>query len=367
MPQSGPTPILNIVEKTIAHVDMDAFFASVELLRRPELRGKPMVIAYDRSRAVVAAASYPARRYGIHSAMPLVSARRLCRDLIVIPGDMKLYREVSAQVMSILAGYSDRIEPAGLDEAYLDLSDSPTPKARARALKNEIRNETGLACSVGLAPNKLIAKIASDLDKPDGFCFLRQEDFLATVGARPARLIPGVGPKTAERLSRIGIETVSQLAGADPEALIAALGPNGPALAERAQGRDRGRVEPDRKRKSESREVTFNSDVTDSGELERALHRLAGEVAGGLATKGLAGRTVTLKLRLAPFRTFTRSRTLLNPTNRPEIVARVGCELLHAFAPAAPVRLIGIGLSSLSPVGDDGSAPGEQVALPLSV
>lgn len=325
-----------------------------------------MVIAYDRSRAVVAAASYPARRYGVHSAMPLVTARRLCPELITVPGDMPLYREVSGKVMEILAGYSDRIEIAGLDEAYLDLSASPAPKTRARALKAQVKAETGLACSVGLGPNKLIAKIASDLDKPDGFCLLKQADFLPRIGDRPARIIPGVGPKTAGRLARVGIKSVNQLASASADQLIAALGPNGPALAERAQGRDQREVEPDRERKSESREVTFNTDVTDTSELERVLERLAREVTGSLAAKKTVGRTVTMKLRLAPFRTFTRSRTLTAPTNRPELVSQVGRELLRAFAPSAPVRLIGIGVSSLSAEGPD-DAPGEQVALPLSV
>lgn len=349
----------------IAHVDMDAFFASVELLRRPELRGKPVVVAHDRTRAVVAAASYAARRYGVRSAMPLVTAKRLCPDLVTVPGDMQHYRRVSGVVMGILRGYSDRVEVAGLDEAYLDLSSSPAPKARARALKAEIKRETGLTCSVGLAPNKLIAKIASDLDKPDGFCLLRGEEFLDRVGDRPARLIPGVGPKTAERLARVGIATVADLAGAGQETLVAALGPNGPALAERARGRDERPVEPERERKSESREITFPRDVADWSELEPVLQRLARDVAEGLAAQGLAGRTVTLKLRLAPFRTFTRSRTLSGPTRDPETAYRVARELLRAFTPKDPVRLIGVGISSLADA--DTPAPGEQAALPLTL
>lgn len=363
--RSGQETYAGTMERCIAHVDMDAFFASVELLRRPELRDKPVVVAYDRSRAVVAAASYNARRYGVRSAMPLVTAKRLCPELVVVPGDMSHYREVSSTVMSILRGYSDLVEIAGLDEAYLDLTASPAPKARARSLKGEIRRQTGLACSVGLAPNKLIAKIASDLDKPDGFCLLRREDFLARVGERSARLIPGVGPKTGERLAAAGITTVAQLAGADPGVLAATLGPNGPALALRAQGEDDRPVEVDRERKSESREVTFEADVERVEELETTLDRLAADVCRGLAGKGLKGRTVTLKLRLAPFRTFTRSRTLAEPTNDPELVAQTGRGLLRAFAPADPVRLIGIGLSSLSAEG--GSDSSGQTVLPLAV
>jgi DNA polymerase-4 len=346
-----------LVDRTIAHVDMDAFFASVELLRRPELRGKPVVVANDRSRAVVAAASYTARRYGVRSAMPLVTAKRLCPELVTVPGDMDHYREVSAQVMEILGHYSDRVEVAGLDEAYLDLSPSPAPRTRARALKNEVKQRTGLTCSIGLAPNKLIAKIASDLDKPDGFCQLSQEEFLPRIGDRPARLIPGVGPKTAERLSAAGIETVFELATASDELLARALGPNGPALALRAQGRDDRDIEVERERKSESREVTFPSDVTSRDELERVLERLAGRVANSLAGKAIAGRTITLKLRLAPFRTFTRSRTLPRPTNEAAAIAGTAKELLRAFDPADPVRLIGVGVSSLAPVGADAKEP----------
>lgn len=357
--------MLGAMDRWIAHVDMDAFFASVELLRRPELRDRPVVVAHDRSRAVVAAASYNARRYGVRSAMPLVTAKRLCPDLVTVPGDMDHYRQVSATVMSVLRGYSDLVEIAGLDEAYLDLSSSPAPKTRARALKSEVRRETGLACSVGLAPNKLIAKIASDLDKPDGFCLLRAEEFLERIGDRPARLIPGVGPKTAERLARAGIETVADLAGATAAALTATLGPNGPALASRAQGIDGRPVEVDRERKSESRELTFTRDVTDWPELEPVLERLAGSVAKGLAGEGLAGRTVTLKLRLAPFRTFTRSRTLPQPTNDAETAFRVGRDLLRSFTPKDPVRLIGIGISSLT--APDAPVPGEQVSLQLPV
>lgn len=357
--------MLTWMARWIAHVDMDAFFASVELLRRPELRDRPVVVAYDRSRAVVAAASYNARRYGIRSAMPLVTAKRLCRDLVVVPGDMDHYRAVSGVVMGILHGYSDRVEVAGLDEAYLDLSHSPAPKARARALKAEVRRKTGLACSVGLAPNKLIAKIASDLDKPDGFCTVRAEEFRARVGGRPARLIPGVGPKTAQRLARAGIETVAELAGAREETLTAALGPNGPALALRARGLDDRPVEVARERKSESREVTFNEDVEDWRELEPVLKRLAESVAAGLAAEGLVGRTVTLKLRLAPFRTFTRSRTLARPIEDAATAYAVARELLRDFVPKDPVRLIGIGISSLTKPGEPRG--GEQVALRLPI
>src|SRR3989442_9910287 len=211
-----------------AHLDMDAFFVGAELLRRPELRGRPVVVATGtdpRARGVVMAASYEAREHGVHSALPLAVAHRRCPQAVLIQRDMAYYLELSGRVMGMLGRYSDRVEVAGLDEAYLDLSDSAAPGACGRRVKHEIRQETGLVCSVGLAPNKLLAKIASDLDKPDGFSVLAREQMLEAVGARPASLLPGVGPKTAERLKAMGIATVAQLAGAEPGSLERAFGP----------------------------------------------------------------------------------------------------------------------------------------------
>src|SRR5215217_5315744 len=219
---------------------MDAFFVSVELLRRPKLRGKPVVVGTEggaASRGVVMAASYEAREFGVHSALPLAIAHRRCPQAILIPRDMAFYRRASAKVMEILRHFSDRVEVAGLDEAYLDLTDCPAPKARARQLKREVRAETGLTCSVGLAPNKLLAKIASDLEKPDGLCELEPERMLELVGDRLATLIPGVGRRTAERLGRLGIRTVADLAAAEAATLEGALGPRlGRELRDRALG-----------------------------------------------------------------------------------------------------------------------------------
>jgi DNA polymerase IV len=337
--------------RAIAHVDMDAFFVSCELLRRPQLRGQPVVVATGtdpQARGVVMAASYEARSYGVHSALPLAVAYRRCPQAVLMVRDIAHYRAQSKRVMAILGHYSDRIEVAGLDEAYLDLSASPAPKARARQLKAEVRDATGLVCSIGLGPNKLVAKIASDLDKPDGFCVLTPEAMLAAVGGRPASLIPGVGPKTHERLERLGIRTVAELAAARVEALESSLGPRlGAALRDRARGIDARPLETDRERKSESRETTFATDVSDRALLHSTLARLADSVCTGLAAEGFAGRTVTLKLRLAPFRTHTRSRTLERPTSSPEEVAKVSRELFDRFDPSAPVRLIGVGVSSL--------------------
>jgi len=330
---------------------MDAFFVSVELLRRPELRGKPVVVATGTdasARGVVMAASYEARRFGVHSALPLALARRRCPQAILVPRDIHLYRRASRRVMGILRRFSDRVEVAGLDEAYLDLSDCPTPKSRLRQLKREIRAETGLTCSVGLAPNKLLAKIASDLEKPDGLCLLEPEGMLAAVGGRSATVIPGVGPRTAERLAALGIRTVAELATASPTALERALGPRlGRELRDRALGRDDRPVVTERDQKSESRETTFPTDVSDRTRLRRTVDELADSVCRGLADADYAGRTVTLKVRLRPFRTHTRSRTLPEPTRAPEHVRGVAQRLLADFELDAPVRLLGVAVAGL--------------------
>jgi DNA polymerase IV len=355
------------VKRVIAHVDMDAFYVSVELLRRPELRHRPVVVATGTdptARGVVMAANYEARKFGVHSALPLITAYRRCPQMVLVPRDFARYRSISQQVMAILRRYSDAVEVAGLDEAYVDLSGSPAPKARARKLKAEVLAETGLVCSVGIGPNKLVAKIASDLEKPDGFCLLSSELMLEKVGDRPARIIPGVGPKTYERLHRAGIRTVADLAAAEPEALRSALGRDGRDLRDRARGIDARRLETSRQRKSESRETTFASDVTDIETLEDTLTRLSASVCEGLEKEGIRGRTITVKLRLAPFRTRTRSQTLPQATYDPEQVAALAHELLGRFELDGAVRLIGVGVSSLE---REGAAAGDQTSPELAL
>ncbi|MFN8151865.1 MAG: DNA polymerase IV [Solirubrobacterales bacterium] len=343
-------------ERAIAHVDMDAFYCSVELLRRPELRGKPVIVGPldPNFRGVVMTASYEARRFGVHSALPMAVARRRCPQAVVIPRDMESYKAASHQVMEVIAGFSDTVEVVGLDEAYVDLTDSPAPKTRARQLKREVLARTGLTCSIGVGPNRLIAKIASDLDKPDGLCVMPRERFLELVGERPARLLPGVGPRTEERLRGAGIETVAQLAAADEDRLAAAVGRNhAPGLRRRAAGYGSAQVAVERERKSESRERTFMVDESDPAVMADAVGRMAREVAEHLGQQGISGRTVTLKIRLAPFRTFTRSRTLTEPTADPAAVAAAALALLEAFERDAPVRLLGVGVSNLVRAGED--------------
>lgn len=330
-------------------MDMDAFYVSIEMLRHPELRGKPVVVAYDGPRGVVTTASYAARKYGVHSALPLVTARRRCAQLTVLPVDMQLYKRGSVKVMETLREFSDEIEVVGMDEAYVDLSGSPVPQSRAQEIKRRIRETTHLVCSIGLAPNKLMAKIASDLDKPDGFFVLDQDNWLETVGEKPASLLPGVGPKTFERLRGLGVETVAQLADTDDLSLGRAFGPNhGGGLRARANGVGSTTLNEDRVRKSESRETTFPEDITDRQFLHDTVERLARSVCESLAQNKRRGRTVTLKIRLHPFKTYTRSRTLPSHTCDPEAVVSTARELLERFDPQAPVRLVGVGMAGLA-------------------
>jgi DNA polymerase-4 len=328
---------------------MDAFYVSIEMLRHPELRGKPVVVAYDGPRGVVTTASYAARKYGVHSALPMVTARRRCPQLTVLPVDMQLYRRGSVKVMETLREFSDEVEVVGMDEAYVDLAGSPVPQSRAQEIKRRIKETTRLVCSIGLAPNRLMAKIASDLDKPDGFFVLDHENWRQTVGEKPASLLPGVGPRTFERLQEIGIGTVAELAGADPGLLERAFGPkHGRGLHDRANGKGSERLSMETVRKSESRETTFPQDVTDRLVLHDTVERLARSVCESLASNSRRGRTVTLKIRLQPFKTYTRSRTLDSHTCDPEAVVATARELLERFDPQAPVRLVGVGMAGLA-------------------
>jgi DNA polymerase IV len=329
-------------------VDMDAFYVSIEMLRYPELRGKPVVVAYDGPRGVVTTSSYEARKYGVHSALPMITARRRCPQLTVLPVDMQLYRRGSVKVMETLREFSDEVEVVGMDEAYVDLSGSPVPQSRAQEIKRRIREATHLVCSIGLAPNKLMAKIASDLDKPDGFFVLDHDNWLSTVGERPASLLPGVGSRTFERLESIGVGTVAELAQTDEHTLERAFGPkHGRGLRARANGIGSERLSMQRVRKSESRETTFPQDVTDRQVLHDTVERLARSVCKSLASHNRRGRTVTLKIRLQPFKTYTRSRTLPDHTCDPDAVVTTAMELLDRFDPQAPVRLVGVGMAGL--------------------
>ena len=337
------------MSRRIAHLDIDAFYASVELQRRPELRGLPVIVAGSGPRAVVTTASYEARRFGIGSAMPASRARRLCPEAVVVAPDFTAYRAVSQTVMALVRGQVDRVEVVGLDEAYLDLSGLVAPRAAMRRLVEEVREATGLSVSVGIGPNKLVAKVASDAEKPGGFVVLSREDACARFASASPALVPGIGPKTVERLAAMGITTLAALAAVGDDVLAERFGARqGPWLRRRAAFEDDGEVSSERIAVSESRETTFDTDIAEPGEMEEALRRLAGELCAGLARNDRRGRTIAIKVRLGDFSTVTRARTIAHATNDAEEVAGVAVALLRQYAPPRPVRLLGVRVASFA-------------------
>jgi DNA polymerase IV len=337
-----------MADRCIAHLDMDAFYVSVELRRRPELRGCPVIVAGTGPRAVVTTASYEARRYGVGSAMPAARARRLCPDGVYLPPDFTYYRRASAQVMELVRACAESVEVVGLDEAYLDLSGLPAPRAEMRRLALEIERTTGLGCSIGIGPNKLVAKVASDAEKPRGFVVLSREQACERFAAAPCGLIPGIGPKTAERLRAHGLETLGKLGDAPESELAARFGSRlGAALQRRARFEDETPVTEARKVISESRETTFDYDIAGLARLEPILSRLVGELCETLARQQRRGRTIGIKVRLDDFSTHTRARTLAEPVASADRVGPVAVELLRRFAPPRPVRLLGVRVAGL--------------------
>ena len=335
-------------ERCVAHLDMDAFYVSVELRRRPELRGKAVVVSGSGPRAVVTTASYEARKFGVGSAMPASRARRLCPQAVFLPPDFRYYRAASADVMAIIRRNVETVEVVGLDEVYLELTGLPAPKAGMRRIVAEIRRETGLTASVGIGPNKLVAKVASDAEKPAGFVVLTREQACERFASSPCRLIPGIGGKTAERLQSLGIATIADLAATPVEALRAVFSANTAVhLQSLARFEHGGAVTQDRKVVSESRERTFDQDIASLAELELILARLVDELCTALSRQDRRGRTVGIKVRLDDFSTHTRARTLAVPVNRADDVGRVALELLRAFAPPRAVRLLGVRVAGL--------------------
>jgi DNA polymerase-4 len=327
---------------------MDAFFASVEQLDIPEYRGKALIVGGG-ERGVVATASYEARRFGVHSAMPMFRARQLCPHGIFIPGRMKRYREKSREIMSILDRFSPLVEPASIDEAYLDLTGLERLRGSIRtiagAVQRAILEETGLTCSLGAAPVKFLAKIASDLHKPAGLTILAPDDIPAFLRALPAGRIPGVGRRTLEILESLGVQTAADISRLPPAFWRKRLGKFGDVLCQRAQGLDPRPVEPHIAPKSESAENTFAADISDREELRVWILRQAERVGHSLRRRKLAGRTITLKVTFADFRQKTRSRTLGLPTNLTRAIYETARDLLDELAPEGPLRLIGVGVS----------------------
>jgi DNA polymerase-4 len=341
-------------ERCVAHLDMDAFYVSVELRRHPELRGRPVVVAGTGPRSVVTTASYEARRYGVGSAMPAARARRLCPDGVFLAPDFAYYRAASSEVMEIVRRHVEVVEVIGLDEVYLDLTGLPAPKAGMRRLVGEIEQRTGLHASVGIGPNKLVAKVASDAEKPRGFVVLSRQQACERFAGAPCGLIPGIGGKTAERLASLGIETIAELAAADDELLARSFsGRSGAALRRLARFEHDGEVTQERKVVSESREITFDADIDSPAELQAVLARQVEQLCSALERQRMHGRTIGIKVRLHDFTTHTRARTLAVPVCAAAQVGPVARELLLAFLtefPRRPVRLLGVRVAGLAPV-----------------
>jgi DNA polymerase IV len=346
----------------VAHVDCDAFYVSVELLRRPELRGREVIVAGSGPRAVVTTASYEARRFGIGSAMPASRARRLCPQAIVLSPDFPTYREVSRRLMAMVRSHVECVEVVGLDEAYLDLEGFVSPRAAMRRIVAEVERELGLTCSVGIGPNKLVAKVASDAEKPRGFVALTRQQACARFAGAPPRLVPGIGPKTAEALAELGLLTIAAVAAAPESLLRRRFGATQAfELGRHARFEHDGEVIPVREAVSESRERTFDYDVSDREALRGELERMARELCTSLEAHNRRGRTIGIKVRLDDFSTATRARTIDEPTYDPERVAGIALELLKEYDPPRPVRLLGVRVGGFS--GADGRGGDRAAAL----
>lgn len=343
----------------ILHVDMDAFFVEVERLRNPDLAGLPVAVGGDSLRAVVASASYEARAFGVHSAMPMGRAKRLCPRLVVVPPDHAEYGRVSSSVFEVFRGFTPLVEGLSVDEAFLDVGGLrrhfSDPVAVGQAVRSSIRDQLGLPCSVGVAATKFVAKLASAEAKPDGLLHVPADDQVAFIQSLPLTALWGVGPATLAALTRLGITTVSELAATDRLQLGRALG-EGLAhhLLDLAHGRDPRPVETGERTKSISAEETFEVDLTGFDDLSRVLRAQADRVAGRVRDSGLRARTITVKIRFSDFRTITRSETLPSPTSNDLVVFRTATRLLsRAIEPGQAIRLIGLGCSGLEPAGEE--------------
>jgi DNA polymerase IV len=363
--------------RLIAHLDMDAFYASVELLRYPELRGKPVVIGGGRrhepteyvdpvtqsavrtfstlrgyvGRGVITTATYEARALGLHSAMSMMKAAALAPDAILLPVDFDAYRHYSRLFKHAVRAVAPHIEDRGIDEIYIDITDvvrgdAAQVTAVAQSIKDAVREATALSCSIGVAPNKLLAKIASDLDKPNGLTLLGDGDLERRIWPLPARRINGIGPKSAARLATYGIHTIGDLAHADPTFLVATFGrAHGEWMHEAAHGRDERPVVTHSEPQSISRETTFDRDLSarrDRGELSAIFTELCNGVSDDLLRKGYAGKTIGVKLRYDNFRTVTRDRTIAVPTQDATVIRRAAGECLKRVALERRIRLLGV-------------------------
>lgn len=337
---------------SIAHIDCDAFYASVEKRDNPELADRPVIVGGGQ-RGVVATCCYIARIHGVRSAMPMFKARQACPDAVIIKPDMAKYARVGHEIRARMTALTPLVEPLSIDEAFLDLTGTrklhhASPAETLARFAREIEAEIGITVSIGLAPNKFLAKIASDLEKPRGFSVIGAAEAARFLADKPVGMIWGVGKVLQEKLARDGLTTIGQLQEQDPMVLAKRYGAMGLRLATLAHGKDERRVSPDRETKSVSNETTFNEDISSRERLRAVLRRLSEEVSRRLKAADLAGRTVSLKLKTADFRTITRSRTLSDPTQLADRIFRAGDDLLAGEANGRRFRLIGIGVSEFS-------------------
>ncbi len=344
--------------RKIIHVDMDAFFASVEQRDNPELRGKPVAVGGSSARGVVAAASYEARKFGVRSAMPSVTARRLCPDLVFCKGRFEAYTEVSQQIRAIFRAFTPHVEPLSLDEAYLDVTDDllgiGSATRIAELIRQRIKAETQLTASAGVSYNKFLAKLASDQNKPDGLCVIRPGEGAAFVRSLPVRRFHGIGPRGAAKMAQLGIETGADLAAKDLTFLRQHFGSFADYLYRAARGIDLRPVRADRIRKSIGGERTFFDDLSSGPALREALDTIVDIVWDRIAEKDARGRTVTLKLKYTDFQLATRARSLPQPVRDKAEFARIARALLDEQLPLPlPIRLMGLTLSSLEGRQDD--------------
>ena len=331
---------------------MDAFFSSVEEKRHPELVGKPVVVGGEgdpTKRGVVSTASYEARKFGIHSAMPLRTAYKLCPEAIFLPVDYEEYSRVSEEVKAILREFSQIVEDVGIDEAFLDISSIDRPAEEiAKEIKKRIKDETGLTCSIGIAPNKLLAKIASDMEKPDGLTMIMEDDIPSRIWPLSVRKLWGVGPKTEAYFKEMGIRTIGELASLSLDRLIEEFGQSyGNYLYEASRGIDESPLVTHWEPKSISRETTFQRDVDNWQVIAKTLAKLTKEVVNSMKEEGYQGRTVTVKIRFNDFKTYTRAKTLSEPTVSEEEIRRGAFDCLSRFELKKKVRLIGVRISNL--------------------
>lgn len=347
--------------RSILHVDMDAFYASVEQLDHPEYKSKPVIVGADpkdgKGRGVVAACSYEARKFGVRSALPISRAWKLCPEGVYVRPRMKRYAEVSGQVMEIFRRFTDLVEPLSIDEAFLDITGSVAllgaPVQIARSIKAEIREKTGLTASVGLAPNKFLAKIASDIKKPDGFVVVEESHIQPFLCDLPISRLWGVGPKTEVRLHELGFRTIGDIAGADRESVVRRLGSLGEHLYQLSHGNDDRAVVPNWEPKSISSETTFEEDTDDRQLLLGTILELSDHVSARMRKDGYRARKVTIKLRYSSFTTHTKQQSLEKPIQTGEDIAAIARGLFSQFPLKQKIRLIGVAAGDLHRDGED--------------